>query len=183
MVEKACTRCGRWLSLRAFRVDRDKTDGRTTRCRECMSELWHAWKSRNVEYERRRERLKAAQWRRENPERSRAQVQRRGAREASAPGGSFNPRRADYKARVAFYGGLCAYCRGPFQVLDHAIPLARGGTNHPANIRPACRRCNLRKHAKTPAEFLAWLSKNKPTHGRGRGSTGRTLGPRVRRRG
>lgn len=25
---------------------------------------------------------------------------------------------------------------------DHIVPLARGGTNHPSNLRTLCRRCN-----------------------------------------
>lgn len=58
--------------------------------------------------------------------------------------------------RVAFFGGVCAYCRSkPYEHLDHAIPISRGGTNWPANLRPACANCNLSKHAKTPAEFSA----------------------------
>lgn len=52
------------------------------------------------------------------------------------------------RARVAFYGGVCAYCGGPFEHVDHVIALSRGGSNWPANLRPACARCNLRKHTR-----------------------------------
>lgn len=29
--------------------------------------------------------------------------------------------------------------------LDHILPLSRGGTNHPSNLRVICNRCNSRK--------------------------------------
>ncbi len=54
-------------------------------------------------------------------------------------------------ARVAVYGGLCWICRAaPYDALDHVKPLARGGSNWPANLRPACTPCNSRKGAKWP---------------------------------
>ncbi len=62
-------------------------------------------------------------------------------------------------ARIAYYGGVCAYCEGPYEHLDHAIPLSRGGTGWPANLRPACASCNLSKHTKTPKEFAEYKRK------------------------
>jgi 5-methylcytosine-specific restriction endonuclease McrA len=60
------------------------------------------------------------------------------------------------QARIDYYGGLCSYCKvSPFEHVDHAIPVARGGTNWPSNLRPACSDCNLRKWTKTAMEFLA----------------------------
>jgi 5-methylcytosine-specific restriction endonuclease McrA len=38
--------------------------------------------------------------------------------------------------------------------LDHRIPRSKGGTNHPANLRPLHRRCN-----RLPSRRLAWESK------------------------
>lgn len=49
--------------------------------------------------------------------------------------------------RINFFGGLCAYCGAVYEHVDHVIPLSRGGTNWPANLRPACKTCNLKKHA------------------------------------
>lgn len=58
------------------------------------------------------------------------------------------------EARIAFYGWKCAYCKvAPYEHLDHVIPLARGGTNFPANIRPSCKRCNMSKGAKLLSEW------------------------------
>lgn len=54
-------------------------------------------------------------------------------------------------ARVAFYGGLCWICRtAPYDAVDHVKPLVCGGSNWPANLRPACTPCNSRKGARWP---------------------------------
>lgn len=43
-------------------------------------------------------------------------------------------------------------------VLDHIMPLVRGGTHTPANVACACHRCNSRKHANpAPADALRRL--------------------------
>ncbi len=62
---------------------------------------------------------------------------------------------ADLDARMSVFGHRCAYCNGPFEHIDHVIPLARGGLHCLANLRPACRACNLRKSAKP---ISVWLS-------------------------
>jgi 5-methylcytosine-specific restriction enzyme A len=42
------------------------------------------------------------------------------------------------------------YCRcgAPATDVDHRIPLAAGGTNHPSNLEPMCRTCHNRKGAR-----------------------------------
>jgi 5-methylcytosine-specific restriction endonuclease McrA len=54
----------------------------------------------------------------------------------------------------------CTYCgwQGPaeFFVWDHAIPLARGGSDAPYNLVVACVWCNLQKGAKTDLQYRAW---------------------------
>jgi hypothetical protein len=45
----------------------------------------------------------------------------------------------------------CAYCDcelGKEFHIDHVIPLARGGRDHPSNMVKACVKCNMRKGAK-----------------------------------
>lgn len=55
-------------------------------------------------------------------------------------------------ARVEFFGWRCAYCTQPLTdktlTKDHSIPLSKNGTDWPANLVPACRSCNSRKHAR-----------------------------------
>jgi 5-methylcytosine-specific restriction endonuclease McrA len=58
-------------------------------------------------------------------------------------------------ARVAYYGGKCAYCKiYPYESIDHVIPLTRGGSNWPANLRPACDFCNSSKADLLPHEWV-----------------------------
>jgi 5-methylcytosine-specific restriction endonuclease McrA len=49
------------------------------------------------------------------------------------------------QARIDFYGGKCYLCGEPFRTLDHVKPLSKGGTNWSANLRPICKKCNMRK--------------------------------------
>jgi len=70
---------------------------------------------------------------------------RRRARQQAAPGWTSTTQLA---GRIALYGGLCWICHVPATTIDHVIPLARGGSNWPANLRPACRGCNSSKGAR-----------------------------------
>lgn len=56
----------------------------------------------------------------------------------------------------------CAYCRGPFDLLDHVVPLDQQGGTTALNCVPACRACNAQKTHTSPrrtelAQFLAQL--------------------------
>ena len=51
---------------------------------------------------------------------------------------------------------ICFYCDKPlikFEV-DHFIPITRGGTNLPDNLRMSCSTCNRRKSNKLPWEWM-----------------------------
>ena len=56
----------------------------------------------------------------------------------------------------------CRYCSAWFTVenlaVDHAIPLARGGSQGLDNLEFPCSRCNSRKGGLTPDEYLALLA-------------------------
>lgn len=47
--------------------------------------------------------------------------------------------------RWDYYGGKCWVCECDATEFDHVIPLTKGGSNWPANLRPICRSCNARK--------------------------------------
>ncbi len=47
----------------------------------------------------------------------------------------------------------CVYCGRPWEVMDHFIPLALGGSDEPSNKVPACDKCNSAKSAQHPADF------------------------------
>lgn len=51
-------------------------------------------------------------------------------------------------ARMAYFGFQCWLCGGPFEDVDHVKPIAKGGSNWPANLRPSCHSCNSRKRSR-----------------------------------
>jgi 5-methylcytosine-specific restriction endonuclease McrA len=82
---------------------------------------------------------------------------RRRAREYAAKG-SFAT--ADIRAILKAQRHRCAYCKKSIKknyVMDHVVPLARGGTNDRKNMQATCAPCNLRKHARDPLDFARSL--------------------------
>lgn len=45
-------------------------------------------------------------------------------------------------------------CGAPATCTDHVVALVSGGSHWPANLRPACKPCNLTKGGKSHKEFL-----------------------------
>lgn len=99
-------------------------------------------------------------WADANPEKARIAIQRWGAankdklatyylarrgRKSNANGFATTKQVAD---RMAYYGGRCWMCGEVGNTIDHVKPLSKGGSNWPANLRPACRSCNSKKGAK-----------------------------------
>lgn len=155
---KRCSICPGLQPLSAFGKNRARPDGINDKCRLCARAATKRWRQKNRSAWLKKNRRYMRQWRKENPERVACQNRLRLERERAAPGGRFDSARADYRERAELFGRRCAYCPGPFEVFDHAIPLSRGGTNFPENILPSCRTCNLSKATKTPGEFLVWLA-------------------------
>lgn len=63
------------------------------------------------------------------------------------------------RARILRDSDTCHICGKPgADAIDHVIPLARGGTNHPSNLRPAHHdtgdRCNRVKGDRPHAPIL-----------------------------
>jgi 5-methylcytosine-specific restriction endonuclease McrA len=78
------------------------------------------------------------------------------ARKRGAPG---RYTAADLAAQFDKQVGLCFWCKcdlGSTYHADHYVPLAKGGTNHPANIVLACPTCNTSKRHKMPDEFAQY---------------------------
>jgi len=74
----------------------------------------------------------------------------------------------DRRRAFGDYNGLCVYCLGRADTVDHVSPLARGGSNGPENLVPACMRCNASKRDRP---LLAWLAASavRVSRGAGRG--------------
>ncbi len=175
MDEKRCRRCNATKKIEEFHRSYTAKDGLQPHCKLCNRVSHRSWVRADPERKRKSDaksyrkhskgRLETAKkyrasnpekirtgnrrWREANPEKVASYNLTRREREESAPGGPFDKTRPDYQQRIAFYGGLCAYClKRPFDELDHAIPLSRGGSNFASNIRPACRQCNRPKYTK-----------------------------------
>lgn len=116
--------------------------------------------------------MRAAQWRADNPERAKnvvrrwkqhnrdrvyASIHKRLALKAKA-GGTAYTSAAKIAARMEFHSSRCYYCGGPHEVIEHRIPLSRGGLHLPANLVPSCLACNTRKFNRTEREYREVLS-------------------------
>lgn len=44
---------------------------------------------------------------------------------------------------AAHWGTSCVYCDGPWEELEHLIPVVLGGRHALENCAPCCTRCNL----------------------------------------
>lgn len=111
--------------------------------REAITEYFRAYNEQRAEYRRAWARLNSG-----TPERrlkKRAAGHARRAALADAPG-ACSPEQL--QARWDYYGGKCWMCGGMAEAIDHVIAIALGGSNWPANLRPACTSCNSAKGAR-----------------------------------
>lgn len=115
--------------------------------REKRAQWARAWKQRNRERHAELNRLSAAR----HSERVRlcnkvAKARRRAL--AISAQGTASARAIRWRAEM--WGNRCWRCGGPYESIDHVKPLARGGSNWAANLRPICKRCNAKKGAIWP---------------------------------
>lgn len=97
---------------------------------------------------------RSREYRRNNPDRRRAQEDARADRMRSNHG--YAPFGApEWEAMKRRHGSRCAYCgaRSDSLEMDHVIPISRGGRHAIANILPACASCNRRKSAMLLVEW------------------------------
>lgn len=56
------------------------------------------------------------------------------------------------------YEGICHICNEPYaDAIDHVVPVAKGGSDHPDNLRPAHTTCNSKKGARS---YPSWAEEN-----------------------
>lgn len=125
------------------------------RNRDARAEYMRGWRGKQVEYRKTYD----AAYRKAHAE---ERAERQNARRARQIGNGGSHTREQWRALQEAYGFRCGYCRVESARLtkDHAIPLAKGGTDDISNIIPACLPCNRRKHVKTAEEFMGalWVS-------------------------
>ncbi len=133
---------------------RDQALDYAKRWRESNREKMAEYKRRSVERNGEHYKEYKKRWGKDNVERVRLNHVRRRVRQLDAPGSHTE---AEWLAKFAFHGGRCFYCKvelnSKTRTRDHRRPLTRGGADWVANIVPACRSCNSKKHDKTEAEF------------------------------
>lgn len=102
-----------------------------------------------------REKVRAIKekWRLKNLVYGRIREARRRARKRNS-GGEYTM--SDVNSLLKLQRGKCACCKSPLKKyhVDHVVALARGGSNDKINIQLLCPRCNVRKSAKDPVEFM-----------------------------
>jgi 5-methylcytosine-specific restriction endonuclease McrA len=147
-----CDKCGQEKPSHAYTVDKSRLTGRSRTCKQCQSEI-------RAEYYARpgvRDRIKASQ------EKSRsAPARREKARVRSQHRRKMHGvKDITLRVVVGIYnaqGGRCYLCNQELTFeyeVDHFIPVTKGGTNNPGNLRLACKECNRNKKcAKHPFEL------------------------------
>jgi len=105
-----------------------------------------------------------SEWKARNPDKSREYAQRYVARKVSATVEIFSD--LDVFERDSY---ICYLCNEVTDIslplyapkrtiLEHRVPLSRGGDHSMENCATACWECNSRKNAKTDTEYLALLA-------------------------
>lgn len=124
--------------------NREAVAARKRRYFEAHREQSLEWRRAYVRRNPDKQRARVQRYREAFPDKARAVKLARRAREHDACGTASA---AQIRARLDYYGGRCWMCGDAANSFDHVIPLALGGSNWPANLRPACKKCNSRKGA------------------------------------
>ena len=160
---KECTKCAEDKPLDEFSRDPRKSCGRKSQCRVCDNARRAAYRRANIEKEREADRAYRAAnseriaeyargWRAENPEHgakwraANPHIDREMGYVYRARKFGFEPVVESFTVAemVAYWGNgeRCIYCDGPFQEIDHMIPVGLGGHHVISNVAPSCVPCN-----------------------------------------
>lgn len=174
MTHKTCTKCGQTKSLAEYSKSGRGRGGRRAVCKMCVAVYRAANRTGIAAYraaydEANREKVAAysaayrkanrdkvahkdAVYHKANPHTGWAARYRHRCREFGLIPVVEPFTRDDVVSR---YGDTCYYCAdGPFEHLDHHVPVAAGGAHTIENVRPACAPCNLRKRNSTDQELI-----------------------------
>jgi hypothetical protein len=167
-----CPPCKKAVAKARREATPDQVKVRKERWRKANSEKERARQVKRYADNPQRVKDMVRRYREENPEASKARLikhkqenreayrtygSNRRAREAALPG-KLSP---DLGAKLfRLQQGKCACCRLPLgddYQLDHILPVALGGANVDRNIQLLRRRCNLKKSAKHPVDYMQSL--------------------------
>lgn len=163
-ISRACVSCGREYSRRSTakhpdrhtkyaRENKDKIRIKNAKWRLDHPNYTQASASWRLEHKERVAEL-IREWGKRHKDRLHAYKQNRRARK-KANGGRLS---SDIvKKLLILQRGKCACCGAPLGKnfhLDHIVPLALGGSNTDNNMQLLKQKCNLRKDAKNPIDFM-----------------------------
>lgn len=166
--QKLCQQCWQYLPISSFTIAKNRPDGHTATCRMCESlsskrrratPEYQEWKKLYTMHYRTlhldRLRAEKRQHYRDSPAQYKARAAARRARKMGT-----STVEVIYKSDIIERDkSICYLCGNLLAVqdvvLEHVVPLVRGGTHTPNNVRVACSPCNLRKGRKLLSE-LDW---------------------------
>ncbi|MEU3565127.1 HNH endonuclease signature motif containing protein [Kitasatospora sp. NPDC006786] len=162
---RACTSCLEVKSHTEFCRNPRQREGISTICTPCVNEYTREWARLNpgktAEYRKRWESkpgakemlaAKRARFRANNPDYGRLKAAQRRAMERGSTAEPVSQRQI--RRLVSELGVKCFYCDGPFEHLDHFIPISKGGPHSIDNLVPSCADCNLHKSDKMPWDWI-----------------------------
>lgn len=143
-------KCRRWCAANPNKYREKLRRWRRRNIEKCR-EASRAWKRAN------RERANAScrRWKLAHKEKVREFVRKRESQRRAGRSAALIALDLSCKeSRFLLFGSRCAYCAAKSKLtVDHVLPLKLGGLDEPANIVPACARCNGSKHANPVADW------------------------------
>ena len=145
---KTCSRCSHARPIQYFSNDSNTSDGLSYQCSDCRHARYLANRTKILE------RMSSPDYR---PNR-----QVYNSRQRAKNYDIENTLTvSEWKDKLTESDGCCAYCGEKVGqaklVMDHVIPMLKGGSNSIENITPACKLCNRKKAAKSSELFLKEL--------------------------
>lgn len=130
------------------RINKDKISSYQCQWRLSNREYAVKWRIDNPDYNR--------LWREDNPEKNSVQSHKRRARIRNAPGQSYTVEQISSLWNAVKHKCACCGCVISLKTrhIDHIVPLSRGGSNEIRNVQFLCAKCNTRKAAKDPIDFM-----------------------------
>ncbi|MGZ4524854.1 MAG: HNH endonuclease [Mycobacterium sp.] len=145
---KQCTCCREHKAMADMAADRYTRDGYRTVCRQCRADYDRRRYSAN------RQSILARQREYHHANRGVAWAAGHRAR-ARRYGLCLVTEYLTPDDVIAQWGNKCLYCRvAPFEVIDHLIPVAAGGSHTLMNVLPCCKECNRLKRWSIDERFI-----------------------------
>ena len=147
---KVCSQCKEDKPLSEFQFKVKARGIYRSYCKACGAKAHAGWNQKN----RAAVNKQVAAWKKKNPAAVKAMAQARRARAAGSTG-RFSA--SEIQQLYELQRGRCAACFAPLKGeyhIDHREALSRGGANEWSNLQLLHPRCNMKKGAKDPIEYM-----------------------------